>query len=110
MNCSVRKIMTFCLSDALAIKGLRLQRKYEQLCKYTDNEQIKILDQLGDLYSQGKAFHRAIHCYKKEVWAALFLCCFYCVFLLVSYNNKNNNYNNSNANKNNNSDVLDRRT
>lgn len=52
----------------LAIKGIRFQRKQARLSEHSLDEQIKILDTLGDLYCQVKAFHKALSCYKKEVF------------------------------------------
>ena len=57
----------FISSVFLAIKGIKFQRKHAKLSEYSLDEQIKILDTLGDLYCQAKAFHKALGCYKKEV-------------------------------------------
>lgn len=56
-----------CLCCLLATKGLKLQEKYKQLDKYSVEEQIKILDKLGDVFSKGKAFDKSLSYYKKEV-------------------------------------------
>ena len=50
-----------------AIKGIKFQRKHAKLSEYSLDEQMKILDTLGDLYCQAKAYHKALGCYKKEV-------------------------------------------
>ena len=51
----------------LAIKGARFRRKHAKLSEYPLDNQVKILDQLGDLYCQAKAYTKALGCYKKEV-------------------------------------------
>ena len=50
-----------------AIKGVKLQRKHAHLSELPAEEQIKVLDNLGDLYSHVKAFDKALDCYKSEV-------------------------------------------
>ncbi|XP_068698694.1 tonsoku-like protein isoform X1 [Montipora foliosa] len=52
---------------ATAIKGARCQRKHAKLSEYPLDNQVKILDQLGDLYCQAKAYTKALGCYKKEL-------------------------------------------
>jgi len=54
-------------SLATAIKGTRFQRKHAKLSEYPLDEQVKILDTLGDLYCQAKAYNKALGCYKKEL-------------------------------------------
>ncbi|KAL9976144.1 hypothetical protein ACROYT_G013400 [Oculina patagonica] len=54
-------------SLATAIKGIKFQRKHAKLSDYSLDEQIKILDTLGDLYCQAKAYQKALGCYKKEL-------------------------------------------
>ena len=56
----------------LAIKGTRFQRKHAKLSEYPLDEQVKILDTLGDLYCQAKAYNKALGCYKKEVQSTLY--------------------------------------
>lgn len=71
----------FILFVLLAIKGIRFQRKHAKLSEHSLDEQIKILDTLGDLYCQVKAFHKALGCYKKEV-----LIIVQSTYLLYSFN------------------------
>ena len=71
----------FMLFVLLAIKGIRFQRKQARLSEHSLDEQIKILDTLGDLYCQVKAFHKALGCYKKEVLQLLLEACIYIVSL-----------------------------
>lgn len=63
----------------LAIKGIKFQRKHARLSEHSLDEQIKILDTLGDLYCQVKAFHKALGCYKKEVLLQLEALIYNCV-------------------------------
>ena len=65
--CSTDTVCLFKLFVLSAIKGIRFQRKQARLSEHSLDEQIKILDTLGDLYCQVKAFHKALGCYKKEV-------------------------------------------
>jgi uncharacterized lipoprotein YehR (DUF1307 family) len=50
-----------------AIKGLKLINKLNELSEGKKMEQVKILDALGDLYSNVKAFQKALEYYDKEV-------------------------------------------
>lgn len=51
----------------VAIKGIRFERKWAKLSEFSLDEQIKILDTLGDLYCQAKSFRKALGFYKREV-------------------------------------------
>ena len=57
-----------------AIKGIKFQRKHAKLSEHLLDEQMKILDKLGDLYCQAKAYHKALGCYKKEVLSYDYIC------------------------------------
>lgn len=57
-----------CVVFVSAIKGIKFQRKHAKLSEYPLDEQLKILDTLGDLYCKAKAYQKALGCYKKEVY------------------------------------------
>ena len=62
-------ILWHCGFSAAAIKGVKLQKKRRTLSQLPTEEQINLLENLGDLYCQVKAFDKALDCYKEEVCA-----------------------------------------
>ncbi|EDO37052.1 predicted protein, partial [Nematostella vectensis] len=57
-------------SLAAAIRGLGLVQRLDKLPSLGGEEQIKVLDKLGDIYTTARAYSKALRCYMDELEVA----------------------------------------